>query len=121
MKSFCENYIFTSLIEQPTCYKNPDSPTSFENQLSLHTPKMKMYAGGNQMPFMTQQFSEEIMKRSRLRRNFRGNSTKKNRILYNRQRNYCVSLLRKSKREYYENVSVKDPTDNKMFWKIVKP
>ena len=68
MKSFCENYIFRSLIEQPTCYKNPDSPTSFEKTNC---------AGGNQMPFMTQQFSKEIMKRSRLRRNFRGNSTEK--------------------------------------------
>ena len=26
MKSFCENYNFTSLINQPICYKNPDSP-----------------------------------------------------------------------------------------------
>ena len=27
MKSFCENYNFTRLTKQPTCYKNPDSPT----------------------------------------------------------------------------------------------
>ena len=27
MESFCETYNLTNLIIQPTCYKNPDSPT----------------------------------------------------------------------------------------------
>ena len=70
---------------------------------------------------MTKQFSKEIMKRSRLRNNFLRNSTKENKILYNRQRNYCVSLLRKSKRGYHENLNIKNITDNKLFWRSVKP
>ena len=39
-----------------------------------------------------------------------------------KQRNYCVSLLRKTKREYYSNLDEKD-TCNKFLtvWKIVKP
>ena len=37
------------------------------------------------------------------------------------QHNYCVSLLRKSKRNYYSNLTVKDVTDNKKFWKSIKP
>ena len=32
-----------------------------------------------------------------------------------------VSLLRKSKRNYYSNLNVKDITDNKKFWKTIKP
>ena len=35
--------------------------------------------------------------------------------------NYCVSLLRKSKRNYYSNLDAKDITDIKKFWKTVKP
>lgn len=36
--------------------------------------------------------------------------------------NYCVSRLRKSKRNYYNNLNVKqDITDNKTFWKTIKP
>ena len=73
------------------------------------------------MPFMTKQLFKEIMKRSRLRNNFLRNRTEENKILYNRQRNYCVSLLRKSKGGYYENLNIKNVTDNKLFWKSVKP
>ena len=33
----------------------------------------------------------------------------------------CVTLLRKRKREYYQNLSVKNVYDNKKFWKVFKP
>ena len=33
----------------------------------------------------------------------------------------CVTLLRKSKREYYQNLSVENICDNKNFWKVVQP
>ena len=33
----------------------------------------------------------------------------------------CVTLLRKSRREYYQNLSVENICDNKNFWQIVKP
>ena len=73
------------------------------------------------MSFMTKQLSKEIMKRSRFRNNFLGNRTEENKILHNRQRNYCVSLLRKSNRGYYENVNIKNVIDYKLFRKSVKP
>ena len=69
----------------------------------------------NQMPFMTKKLYKETMKRSRLRNNFIRNRTEENTVLYNRQRNYCVSLLRKSKRGYYENLNIIYVTDNKLF------
>ena len=56
---------------------------------------------------MTKQLPKEIMKRQRLRNNFLRNRTEENKILYNRQRNYCGSLLQKSKRRYYKNLNVK--------------
>ena len=37
------------------------------------------------------------------------------------QRNYCVSLLRNSKRDYYNNLNEKNICDNRKFWKVVKP
>ena len=49
------------------------------------------------------------------------NRTEENKILYKKQRNYCVSLLRRSKTEYYENLNIKNVTDNKLFLKSVKP
>ena len=44
-----------------------------------------------------------------------------NRIRYKKQRNICVSLLRKAKRKHFQDLSIADVTDNKKFWKRVKP
>ena len=70
---------------------------------------------------MIKQFFKEIMKRSRHSKSFLKNRTEENKIIYNRQRNYCVSLLRKSKLGYYENLNIKKVTDEKLFQKLVKP
>ena len=40
---------------------------------------------------------------------------------YSHQRNYCVSLLRKTKNTYYSNLNEKKIKDNKTFWKTVQP
>ena len=42
-------------------------------------------------------------------------------MAYTKQRNYCVTIIRKSKKEYYGRLDVKDIADNKKFWKTVKP
>ena len=34
MIAFCDNYNLTSLIKQPTCYKNPNNPTCIDLILS---------------------------------------------------------------------------------------
>ena len=52
---------------------------------------------------------------------FLENRSNENKTNYVKQRNHCVSLLRKTKREYYSNLDVKKICDNKTFWKIVKP
>ena len=44
-----------------------------------------------------------------------------NSIRYKKKRNVCVSLIRKAKRKHYENLSIAAVTDNKKFWKRVKP
>ena len=68
------------------------------------------------MPFMTKDLSKNIMKRSRLCNKYLNNNNEENRKLYAQQRNYCVSLLRKTKKVYYENLD-----ERKVFWKTVKP
>ena len=40
---------------------------------------------------------------------------------YFKQQNYCVSLLRKTKKNYFSNLYEKKITDNEIFWKPVKP
>ena len=61
------------------------------------------------------------MHKTRFRNKYLRNKTDENKKKYTKQRNYCVSLLRKSKREYYSSLDVENITDNKTFWKTVKP
>ena len=61
------------------------------------------------------------MKRTRLRNAYVKKRTEATKAAYNYQRNICVSLLRKSKRSYFENLNVKLVRDNKKFWKKLRP
>ena len=70
---------------------------------------------------VTKDLSKAIMKRSKLTKNYLKNKTNTNRMLYKMQRNYCVSLLRNSKTNYFANLDKKKVSDNKLFWKVIKP
>ena len=64
---------------------------------------------------MNKTLSKEIMKRTRLRNKFLKNRNDYNKREFSKQRNYCVSLVRKSKKLYYSNLDEKKVTDNKTF------
>ena len=70
---------------------------------------------------MNSKIHKEVMRRTRLRNKFIDSKTDADRIAYNKQRNYCVSLIRKEKKAYYSNLNIRDVTDNKTFWRKVKP
>ena len=61
------------------------------------------------------------MVRSQLKRQFNNNKSKGNPKKCKQQRNYCLKLLGKKKKEYFQNMDVNKVNDNKMFWKTVKP
>ena len=45
-----------------------------------------------------------------------------NRLAYKKQRNYCVLLMRQNKKKlHYGFLNVNHITDNKNFWRVVKP
>ena len=89
--------------------------------LDQHAPCKQKYTWGNQFPFMNKTISKEIMKKTRFRNQFLKNRTDENKRRCTKQRNYCVSLLRKTKTQYYSNLDEKNVTDNKAFWKTIKP
>ena len=60
------------------------------------------------------------MTRSRLLNKFRQERTILSHVAYKKQRNICVKLLRKTKKDFVNNLDVKRVTDNKQFWKTVK-
>ena len=61
------------------------------------------------------------MTRTKLCNNFLQNTSEKNRKFYTRQRNFCISLLRKIKKRHYEDLNEKFVIKNKLFWWTVKP
>ena len=56
-----------------------------------------------------------------MRNRFLKHRSDENRRLFPKQRNMCVSLLRKSKKEYFSSLNINKVVENKSFWKIVKP
>ena len=60
------------------------------------------------------------MTRSRLRNRFLQSRNEENRKLICKESNDYVSLLRKSKKDYFKNLNEKNFTNNKHFWKTVK-
>ena len=40
---------------------------------------------------------------------------------YRKLRNYCVKLTKKVRRDYFQNLNINSVTDNKTFWRTVKP
>ena len=94
---------------------------SWNKILDQYTPCKKKYVRGNHSPFMNKNFSKAIMLRTKLRNIFLKNRTEENKNRYTKQRNLCVTLLRKSKREYFNNLNEKNVCDNKKFWRVVKP
>ena len=61
------------------------------------------------------------MHRSRLKNTYIRKRIDKNRENYKKQRNFCIDLLCKTKTEYFKNLNVKDLSDNRKFWKTIKP
>ena len=95
--------------------------STVDNILQNHAPIKKRYVRANQASFINSKIHKEVMRRTRLRNKFIDSKTDADRIAYNKQRNYCVSLIRKEKKAYYSNLNIRDISDNKTFWRKVKP
>ena len=70
---------------------------------------------------MSKELNKAIMTRSRLRNRYLNEKSADSKIAYDKQRNYCVNLLRRTKKKYFANINISSTTDNKKFWKTVKP
>ena len=63
-----------------------------------------------------------IMLRSRLRYSFLKEKYLKSKKIYNKQRNICVKIFKKSKeRTLSKKINLSEITENKKFWKTVSP
>ena len=103
-----------SRVHRPTLASNFNtvkniSYDAFENFV-LHTldknaPRKHNYIRGNHSPLMKKDIHEAIMTRTRLRNISLKEATPTNRLTYKKQSNYCVSLMRKNKKQYYGSLN----------------
>ena len=93
----------------------------FMSIVNKHAPLKKRLIRANNAPFMDKNLSKSIMARSKLKNKFNKNPTIGNKISYQKQRNYCVKLLKQTRRTYYNNLQTTNIVDNKKFWTCVKP
>ena len=75
----------------------------------------------NNNSFMSKALRKAFMHRLKLTNVCNKNRTKDNWTNYKKQRNFCANLLRKTKTEYFRKLNVKDLSDNRKFWKTMKP
>ena len=93
----------------------------FMDLTEKHAPVKTKYLWANHAPFMSKLLLKYISHRTKLRNKFIKNPTNNNKMAYKTQPNKCVKILRNEKRSYYENLNPNIISDNKKFWKIVKP
>ena len=93
----------------------------FLNVLQKHVPSKRKVIRGNSAPFMNKTLSKAFMHRSKLKNRFNKDPSDINLNLYKKHRNYCVNLLKKEKKKYYNNLNMNIFEDNLKFWQAIKP
>ena len=93
----------------------------FIELINKHVPLKVKFIRANNSPFMNKTLPKAFMTRSRLRNKIFKSPISANELTYKRYRNFCTRLVRKEKKTYYSTLYPKLITDNKKFWKTVKP
>ena len=70
---------------------------------------------------MSKTLRKVIMKRSKLRNAFNRKRSSENWENYKRQRNMCSNILKSTQKTFFETLNINEMTDNRKFWKTVKP
>ena len=98
---------------------------NFENVflrvLEKHAPLKKKLVRTNEAPYITKALRKAIMRRSQLENKYRKQRTRQNKTLCKKQKNLCSRFYKKERVKYFANLDIKKITDNKTFWKTIKP
>ena len=81
--------------------------------LNKVAPLKTKFLRANHSKFVIKDLSKAIMLRIKLRNQFLKKRILEARTKNNKQKNICVSLVKNAKRNYYENLDLKDANDKK--------
>ena len=116
---------FKKELQRKLIENDKNDYASFERKfllvLNKHAPLKKKQLRANEVPYMTKTLRKAIMKRTELETKYLKYRTKTNLTSYKKQRNFCSKLYKKERKKYYNNLNIKNITENKEFWRTVKP
>ena len=108
-------------LEQFETISLKDFKSVFIEILNAHALMKQKVVRGNNAPFINKTLSKEFMHRSKLKNRYHKNPTEEIRTAYKKHRNFCVGLLKREIKKYYNNLDMKSFDDNKKFWQKIKP
>ena len=103
-----------------TSFEYSDFQSIFTRVFHNHAPIKKKILRFNNSPFMTKALRKAITQRSKLKKICTKKRRDDNWASYKKLINFCVSLLRKTKNDYFQNLNMRGLSDNKKFWKTIK-
>ena len=110
-------------LSKTTLEENADGFQNFiemcKKTLNHYAPTKQKFVRGNHLSFMNKTLSKALIHKTRFHNKYLRNKTDETKKgIPNNE--ITVSLLRKSKREYYGSLDVKNITDYERFWKTIK-
>ena len=93
----------------------------FIDTLNKHARIKKKYIRATHANFVPKGLQKAIMLRSRFRNIFLKEKSLESKKAYNKQCNIRVEMVKKAKKEHFQNISLSEITDNRKFWKTVSP
>ena len=94
---------------------------TFLSVLDKHAPVKKKIVRANQKSYMTKSLRKAFMRRSALQNKYFKSGSTVDHNAFKSQRNYCSRLYKKERKKYFNNLNLQDLSDNKKFWKTIKP
>ena len=89
--------------------------------INKHAPLKRKYIREYHAEYMDKELGQAIMKCSKLWNDYLKHGSEEIRLAYKKQPNFCVTLLRKQKADYFNNLDLNLVRDNKTFWKTISP
>ena len=91
----------------------------FIETLNKYAPIKNKYVRPNHANFVTKELRKSIMLRSRLRNIFLKEKSLEAKKAHSKQRNICISVVKKAKNLQFHNINSSGIADGKKFWTIV--
>ena len=93
----------------------------FLETLDFHAPQKSKVLRANHKPYVTKDMRKAIMLRSQLQNLWYTYKLPEYHIALKRQKNYCNRLYKRERKKFYSKLNLNDITDNRKFWKTMKP